>query len=130
MGALARRVAARAVAGDIILLSGPLGAGKTVFARAFVRARVGADIVVPSPSFTLVQAYEAADLTIYHFDLWRLEGADFLTEIGWDEAAEGIRVVEWPERLGSFDEAALRVTISVEGDSRRVECQGEERWFA
>ena len=73
--ALAARVAGAAVPGDVIALSGPLGAGKTVFARAFIRARGGAG-EVPSPTFTLVQTYELADGAVWHFDCYRLRQAD------------------------------------------------------
>ncbi|HEY2541330.1 MAG TPA: tRNA (adenosine(37)-N6)-threonylcarbamoyltransferase complex ATPase subunit type 1 TsaE, partial [Stellaceae bacterium] len=80
--ALAARLAAIARPGDVIALRGELGAGKTAFARAFIRARNSADEEVPSPTFTLVQNYEAAGGAIWHFDLYRLTAADEIWELG------------------------------------------------
>jgi tRNA threonylcarbamoyladenosine biosynthesis protein TsaE len=112
--ALAARAAALARPGDAILLSGPLGAGKSAFARAFLRAASGHPALdVPSPTFTLVQSYEVPGGAAHHFDLWRLAGAADLAELGWEEARAGIVLVEWPDRLGSLAPAdALRVTLA------------------
>ena len=98
---LAAAVAGLAHAGDTILLQGPLGAGKTEFARAFLR--VAADqpaLEVPSPTFTLVQSYATRLGTVHHFDLWRLDGPAALAELGWEDARDDIVLVEWPDRLG------------------------------
>jgi tRNA threonylcarbamoyl adenosine modification protein YjeE len=87
--------------GDVLALEGDLGAGKTELARAVIRARAGADIPVPSPTFTLVQVYDLPGLTLTHADLYRLEGGnrDELAELGLEEAWEiGALLVEWPER--------------------------------
>jgi tRNA threonylcarbamoyladenosine biosynthesis protein TsaE len=101
--ALAARVAARARPGDAVLLEGPLGAGKSSFARAFLRAASGdASLEVPSPTFTLVQEYALPQAAAFHFDLWRLDGPAALAELGWEEAREGIVLVEWPDRLGAL----------------------------
>ncbi len=130
--ALARRLAAQARPGDILLLCGPLGAGKTSFARAFIRALMhDENLTVPSPTFTLVQTYETAQgAQIWHFDLWRLDGPAGLTELGWDEAADHIVLVEWPERLGGLAPAqALRITLSPAGAGREIVISGEERWL-
>ena len=101
--ALAAEVAARARGGDVIALSGPLGAGKTSFARGFLEARMGAD-EVPSPTFMLVETYQPAQgPVIWHFDLYRLEAPDDAYELGIEDAfADGIALIEWPERLGSL----------------------------
>jgi tRNA threonylcarbamoyladenosine biosynthesis protein TsaE len=101
--ALALRLAPRLRAGDVVLLEGPLGAGKTAFARALLRALTGDPALeVPSPSFTLVQTYETAPGAVHHFDLWRLDGPDALAELGWDAALADIVLVEWPDRLGKL----------------------------
>jgi len=128
---VARDIAARAQAGDVILLSGPLGAGKTVFARAFIRARVGDPAVeIPSPTFTLVQTYESPGGDVWHYDLWRVEGEAALEELAWDEARAGIILVEWPERLGGLAPAdALRITIGLVPSGREVRISGPGRWF-
>lgn len=120
--ALAQTFAARARAGDVLLLSGPLGAGKTSFARAYIRALTHtADLTVPSPTFTLVQQYEAGDLSIWHYDLWRLQDHHALEELGWDEAQEGVIIVEWPDRLGPLAPAhALRINFSHAGAGRNA----------
>ena len=97
---LAARLAALARPGDVIALNGELGAGKTSFARAFIRAR-GADEDVPSPTFTLAQAYELPDATVWHFDCYRLRDPEEAWELGIEDAfREGISLIEWPERLG------------------------------
>jgi tRNA threonylcarbamoyladenosine biosynthesis protein TsaE len=124
---LAAAVAGLTRAGDVILLEGELGAGKTVFARAFLRAATGrSTLEVPSPTFTLVQGYDTSIGVVHHFDLWRLEGPGGLTELGWDEAREGIVLVEWPDRLGLLrPSAALTVALRMTGaDSRQAMLSG------
>ena len=119
---LAQQVAAAAHVGDAILLSGPLGAGKSVFARAFLREATGdPHLDVPSPTFTLVQSYETRLGMVHHFDLWRLAGPADLAELGWDHAREGVVLVEWPERLGPQSPAtALHVALSITGETTRM----------
>ena len=103
--ALARRLADGAARRDVFGLSGPLGAGKTTFARAFIGeiARLSGETVdeVPSPTFTLVQTYSFARATVWHFDLYRIGKPAEAWELGLEEAlADGISLIEWPERLG------------------------------
>ncbi|MBB2205717.1 tRNA (adenosine(37)-N6)-threonylcarbamoyltransferase complex ATPase subunit type 1 TsaE [Gluconacetobacter takamatsuzukensis] len=120
--ALARRLAGAARPGDAILLSGVLGAGKSVFSRAFLRAACDDPALeVPSPTYTLVQTYDAPGGSIAHFDLWRLDGPEGLHELGWDDACEGIVLVEWPDRLGALAPAdALRIELLVTGEETRA----------
>lgn len=100
--ALAARIAALVRPGDVIALKGELGAGKTSFARAFIRAR-GGDEEVPSPTFTLVQVYELAEAAIWHFDCYRLRDPEEAWELGIEDAfRDGISLIEWPEQLGSL----------------------------
>ena len=99
---LAGRLAARARAGDVIGLAGDLGSGKTTFARAFIRTLGAGDEEVPSPTFTLVEVYAFAGRPpVWHFDLYRLTAPEQSWELGIEDAlAEGISLIEWPERLG------------------------------
>lgn len=100
--ALGARLAAAARPGDVIALSGDLGAGKTALARALIRALIGPETDVPSPTFTLVQTYDTLRLSIWHFDLYRLESPAEARELGLEEVADGLALIEWPERLGRF----------------------------
>lgn len=102
--AAARELATTLNAQDVICLHGDLGMGKTVFARALIRALVddGA-LEVPSPTFTLVQTYEHKRGVIYHYDLYRLEDPEEVFELAFEDAlAEGLVIIEWPERLGAY----------------------------
>lgn len=104
---LARRLADAVQPGDAILLEGPIGAGKTHFARALIgalqRAAGQAPEEVPSPSFTLVQTYRAGSREVWHADLHRLSGPEEIGELGLDLAFEtAICLVEWPDRLGDL----------------------------
>jgi tRNA threonylcarbamoyladenosine biosynthesis protein TsaE len=106
---IATALAADAMLGDIFALQGTLGAGKSVFARAFVQSRLDTHSDVPSPTFTLVQTYEIPEGLIWHFDLYRLQDPEEIFELGWEEAtAGGIVLVEWPERLGPYLPAQTR----------------------
>ncbi len=101
---LAGRLAGLARAGDVIALKGGLGAGKTSFARAFLRARAGDPALeVPSPTFTLVQPYDLPDGAVWHFDLYRLARPEEAWELGIEEAfGQVIALIEWPENLGDL----------------------------
>lgn len=122
---LAARLAALCCAGDLIGLHGDLGAGKTAFARGFIQALCGRHVQVPSPSFTLVQPYEADGLDIYHADFYRLGDASEVEALGLlDTLADAITLVEWPERgAGIMPPADFDIHLHAAGDltARRIE---------
>ena len=133
--ALAQRLAPIVRPGDVLALWGDLGSGKTVFARALVRARGSADEDVPSPTFTLVQVYEPADpqaAAVWHFDLYRIKDPDDAFELGLEEAlAGGICLIEWPDRLGPLlPERRLDLVLAMgeEPDSRRLRLAFDADW--
>ena len=133
--ALAARLAAAVTSGDIIALSGDLGAGKTVFARGLIRACLGIDEEVPSPTFTLVQVYDSPRGAIWHFDLYRLRAPDEAWELGIEDAfATGISLIEWPDRLGGLLPAERRLDIELEfgerPNARRAIINGSADWRA
>lgn len=111
-------------AGDVLLLEGAIGAGKTHFSRALIQRLLVMPEDVPSPTFTLVQTYETADFEIWHADLYRLTHADEARELGLSDAFEtALCLVEWPEKLGSDrPEKALTLRLSVESDDSRRLC--------
>src|ERR687891_1416190 len=82
--------------GDVVTLSGPLGVGKTALARGLIAA-LGHEGEVPSPSFAIVQPYDELDPPVWHVDLYRIEEASEIEELGLDAAAEAVLLVEWPE---------------------------------
>ncbi|HUN52569.1 MAG TPA: tRNA (adenosine(37)-N6)-threonylcarbamoyltransferase complex ATPase subunit type 1 TsaE [Candidatus Sulfotelmatobacter sp.] len=129
---LAGRLAALAAAGDVIALSGPLGAGKTAFARAFINSLSGESVEVPSPTFTLLQTYPTPRGTIWHFDFYRLERAEEAYELGIEEAfADGISLIEWPERVAALLPADLLTVALCEAaapDARRASLAGRGTW--
>jgi tRNA threonylcarbamoyl adenosine modification protein YjeE len=114
---LAARLAVHARRGDVIGLQGPLGSGKTSFARAFIRAYGGSAEEVPSPTFTLVEIYAFAGRpSVWHFDLYRLESSEEAWELGLEEAwSEGVSLIEWPERLGALLSAEHLLLALAEG---------------
>jgi tRNA threonylcarbamoyladenosine biosynthesis protein TsaE len=120
-------------AGDVIALSGDLGAGKTELARALIRDLLqDMDADVPSPTFTLVQTYETPKgLMIYHVDLYRLNGPDDCLELGLDEAFEsGLSLIEWPDRLGAYlpaDHLAIQM-VELDDGQRRADLSGHGSW--
>jgi tRNA threonylcarbamoyladenosine biosynthesis protein TsaE len=112
---------ARAVrAGDVITLSGPLGVGKTAFARGLIMA-LGHVGEVPSPSFAIVQPYEDLDPPLWHVDLYRIENEAEIDELGLDAAADAVLLVEWPERAGPHAwPDALGLSLEFAQDSDRI----------
>lgn len=126
---LGNDLARAAAKGDLIALSGDLGAGKTTLARALIRTLAGdPDLDVPSPTFTLVQAYDTP-LPVSHFDLYRLGDPSELEELGLDEALEdGIALVEWPERAGELLPGGIvRIELLQKGGGRTalITAEGE-----
>ncbi|WP_283163874.1 tRNA (adenosine(37)-N6)-threonylcarbamoyltransferase complex ATPase subunit type 1 TsaE [Roseinatronobacter domitianus] len=125
---------AQMAAGDVILLQGPVGAGKSHFARALIQSRLAAldrfeD--VPSPTFTLVQCYDLDSVELWHADLYRLTSPSECDELGLVDAFESaICLVEWPDRLGDLTpQGALLLDIRPEGDDRHLHFQSEApRW--
>jgi tRNA threonylcarbamoyladenosine biosynthesis protein TsaE len=123
--ALGRTLGTQLQAGEMVLLEGPLGTGKTVFARGIAAGLGISTDQVCSPSYTLIQEYSDGRLPMYHVDLYRIEAADEITTLGFDELLQsgGIVVVEWGERLpASYKREALTVRIHDIGEaSRRIE---------
>ena len=117
---VAGALAATLVAGDVILLSGNLGAGKTAFVRGLAEG-LGIDAEdVSSPTFTLVHEYRGGRLTLYHVDLYRLEKAA-TDDLGLEELHRGVLAIEWPDRLSHQLPGARRVSIEIlDGDERRI----------
>ncbi|WGV15169.1 tRNA (adenosine(37)-N6)-threonylcarbamoyltransferase complex ATPase subunit type 1 TsaE [Fuscovulum ytuae] len=112
--------------GDTVLLEGPIGAGKSHLARALIRAKLGRMEDVPSPTFTLVQTYDAGETEIWHADLYRLSVPDEVLELGLEDAfASAICLIEWPDRLGSYlPDDALHLRLSAEGEGRKAHLSG------
>ena len=116
---------------DLVTLEGGLGAGKTTLARAILRAAADDPaLIVPSPTFTLVEIYDTPKGTFWHFDLYRLEAPEQVFELGWEEAlAQGIVLVEWPDRLGPLmRRPALAVTLTTDHHVRHAIMTGEARF--
>ncbi|MGE0700109.1 MAG: tRNA (adenosine(37)-N6)-threonylcarbamoyltransferase complex ATPase subunit type 1 TsaE [Hyphomicrobiaceae bacterium] len=130
---LAELVALKLQAGDAVLLDGDLGAGKTTFARALVRALLGdPEAEVPSPTFPVMQPYATARLAVAHYDLYRLSGASDLAEVGFDDAlAHGAVLVEWPERAEEAmpaDRLEIALAPGSRPDLRDVTLEAHGSW--
>ena len=112
------------LAGWTLLLRGELGAGKSTFARALIRA-AGHEGPVPSPTYTLVEPYSLSRGNIYHVDLYRVSDEEELRYLGWNELDNGCRIVEWPDRApGITEQADLSLTLSYDGDGRSADLVG------
>ncbi len=112
--------------GDVLLLRGPLGAGKSELARG-IAGGLGVRESVTSPSFTILNVYESGEIPLYHFDWYRLSGADELYDLGMDEylGGDGIALVEWPENCPeAVPETFLEITLRpAGGDTRMIETE-------
>ena len=115
--------------GDIVALTGDLGAGKTTLARGIIQALCG-DIEVPSPTYTIVQTYDAPEFELWHCDLYRLEKPDDIYELGLlDAMEETVCLIEWPDRMGALLPAeSLAVNIGFDGEGRLVSFDGNNSW--
>ena len=98
--ALGRELARLVRKGDVIALHGDLGTGKSTFARGLIQELMGQELDVPSPTFNLVLTYDAPEISIWHYDLYRIEDPEELEELGLEETINGLAIIEWPDRLG------------------------------
>jgi tRNA threonylcarbamoyladenosine biosynthesis protein TsaE len=131
MQAFAARLAPLLKPRDCVALYGDLGAGKSTFVRAAIRALTGAE-EVPSPTFTLVQIYEGKTGPVWHFDLYRLKKSEEVLELGWEDAlAEGLVFVEWPEQLESLlprSSLAVHIDFNENAATRRLSLKSDDVW--
>lgn len=131
-GRLGEAIARVLELGDVVCLSGPLGAGKSTLARALIRALTTPDEEAPSPTFTLVQFYEGPRLKVAHFDLYRLTDPNEAYELGLDEALdEGAALIEWPQRLQGRlppDRLDIEIALGDEAEGRRVTMTPHGAW--
>jgi tRNA threonylcarbamoyladenosine biosynthesis protein TsaE len=117
---IGQALAGIAEAGDVILLSGPLGVGKTALARGFLAA-LGHEGEVPSPSFAIVQPYDDLQPPVWHVDLYRIEDPSEIDELGLDSAADAVLLVEWPERArANMWPEALTLSLEFGANGERI----------
>lgn len=130
---LGAAIAERLRAGDIVALSGPLGAGKTTLARSMI-ARLTGRHEAPSPTFTLVETYDTPQFALHHFDLYRLEKPEDVWELGFEDALDGVCLIEWPERIERLlPPARLLVRLgaaegAMDDGARRALIRGGDIW--
>jgi len=130
VAAFGRRIAAKLQLGDVVALSGDLGAGKTTLSRAILAA-AGHVGEVPSPTFTIIETYVRTDPPMVHADFYRLDDPSELEGIGLEDYREGAALLaEWPDRAGGFahDPACLSVELENGGEGRRAIVEGGSAW--
>ncbi|MBY6128463.1 tRNA (adenosine(37)-N6)-threonylcarbamoyltransferase complex ATPase subunit type 1 TsaE [Qipengyuania aquimaris] len=124
------RIAERLEPGDVVALTGGLGAGKTTLAREIIAA-LGHDGEVPSPTFTIIETYDHLRLPLVHADFYRLEDPSEALEIGLDDYREGAALIaEWPDHAGGFEHEAgcLSITLETVGEGRQAIVKGGKAW--
>lgn len=128
--ALGRRLGETLGPGDVVCLSGNLGAGKTTLARGAIEAWTGQDEDAPSPTYTLVQTYEGAKGELWHVDLYRLKQPDDAWELGLEDAfSEAACLIEWPERLGGqLPRNRLDIALTPQGEGRSAALTAHGAW--
>jgi tRNA threonylcarbamoyladenosine biosynthesis protein TsaE len=134
--AFAHRLASVLCVADIVTLSGTLGAGKTEFIRAILRSIIEPTLEVPSPTFNLLLTYDIPEkeVTIYHYDLYRIELPEEVLELDIDDAFDhGITLIEWADRMGSFlPETHLDINLTADADKgeeyRIISLRGDKAW--
>ena len=131
MEAFGARIAARLEPGDVVALEGGLGAGKTTLARAIIAA-LGHEGEVPSPTFTILETYDALDPPLVHADFYRLERPEEAAELGLDDYREGRALLaEWPDKAGGFahEPQCLAIALEVAGKGRVAIARGGSDWL-
>lgn len=128
--AFGQRLALLLRPGDVVALEGPLGVGKSTLARAVIQTLMGAEITVPSPTFTLVQTYDTPQGPLWHVDAYRLSHPEEALELGLEDAFfQGITLIEWPEKLGEFlPTEALGLRLEDAGAGRRLYVHLPSAW--
>ncbi len=130
---MAAKIAALVSVGEAITLRGDLGAGKTTFARYVIRALAGAEVEVPSPSFTLVQTYDTLVFPLWHFDLYRLSKPEEALELAIEDAfIEAVSLIEWPEIIEEWlpeDRLDVHMAITPNGDGREMLLTAYGQWY-
>jgi tRNA threonylcarbamoyladenosine biosynthesis protein TsaE len=130
MEAFGARVAEQLRPGDVVALSGGLGAGKTTLARGIIAA-LGHEGEVPSPTFTILETYEALRVPLVHADFYRLDRPAEADELGLDDYRDGAALIaEWPEHAGGFanEPGCLAITLEIHGDGRRAIVEPGADW--
>lgn len=128
---LGARIAPELRAGDVLLLEGPIGAGKSHLARAIIQSLLDQPEDIPSPTYTIMQTYKAQAFDIIHADLYRLGDASELVELDlFDPHQDSVTLIEWPDRLGSdAPKDALWISLDAQGDGRHIALRSaSDRW--